>query len=241
MNLLLVEDEPAIRSALTRALGRWGHRVCAADSIASGRAAAHESAPEALISDLKLPDGSGLDLAIDLGIPFVLMSGYGNFEDAVTALRNGCVDFLTKPVALDQLKGALHRLGEDTHNAPALISGHSTCSVVRAHATALSEHQLRVADHRWPSAQEAEKLFLEQIAPSIEQAPLRHIIAELMQVPGAERLVLNVDDHGHRCWLPVAADWDDPMHRDRRQVIEDLADRCWWRPQGAIVEYRHGP
>ena len=104
MNLLLVEDEPAIRTALTRALKRWGHTVMAADSIGAGHKTAAEHRVEGIISDLKLPDGSGLEMAINLGLPFIMMSGYGNFEDAVGALRHGCVDFLTKPVKLRRSK-----------------------------------------------------------------------------------------------------------------------------------------
>ena len=87
------------------ALKRWGHTVFAADSIGAGHQIATEQRLDAIISDLKLPDGSGLDMAIDLGLPFILMSGYGNFDDAVGALRHGCVDFLTKPVKLEELGG----------------------------------------------------------------------------------------------------------------------------------------
>lgn len=239
MNVLLVEDEPAIRTALTRALKRWGHTVMASDSISGGHKTACENRIEAVITDLKLPDGSGLDMAIDLGLPFILMSGYGNFEDAVGALRHGCVDFLTKPVALESLKAGIHRLGNQESHAPSVISTNDNCLIVRAEATTLAEQEVLVQDHSWDNLSDAHTLFNEHLSPSMEDQHMRQLVAELMQIPESHRLVINQDNQGIRCWLPIEVDWNAAEHQDRRALIELLADRCWWRPEGCIVEYRH--
>jgi len=116
MRLLIVEDEAAIRSALARGLAQGGNEVIAAASLAEAREIARTRPPEALLSDLKLPDGSGLDFAGELGVPFIMMSGYASFDDAVAALRMGGVDFFTKPVAIKDLRRALERLQARARN-----------------------------------------------------------------------------------------------------------------------------
>lgn len=110
MDILVVEDEDSIRRALARALERDGHRVRAVASIADARRAWAEAAADCVISDLKLPDGDGLDTALDFGVPFVMLSGYATFDDAVRALRGGAVDFFTKPVSLGDIRAALRRI-----------------------------------------------------------------------------------------------------------------------------------
>ena len=63
MRILLVEDEGAIRHALSRGLSRSGYMVAAAGDLAEARKLAEEVRPQFVVTDLKLPDGSGLDLA----------------------------------------------------------------------------------------------------------------------------------------------------------------------------------
>lgn len=236
MKILLIEDEVAIRSALSRALGRWGHDVHTAGSLAEARECAQNDPPEVVVTDLKLPDGSGLDVAIELGQPFVLMSGYGSFEDAVEAFRNGCVDFLTKPVALQQLKSALHRIGDRRGSVPTVVVDCDDVSLVRPCATSFATETLHIQRLQWDDLVSAQA----QVA-TIAEASLRcrQVLAELAQVPGANSVAINRDNQGWRFWLPVQVNWDDPVHSDRRQVIEDCADRCWWRPQGVMVECFH--
>ena len=76
MRILLLEDEAAIRQAVSRGLSRWGHDVLVASCVEEARQHAADSAPEALLSDCKLPDGSGLKFAVESGLPFILMSGW---------------------------------------------------------------------------------------------------------------------------------------------------------------------
>ena len=107
MHLLLLEDEPAIRTAVARGLRRAGHDVVVAASLAEARTMASQHPVEGLVSDLKLPDGSGLQAASEIGVPFILMSGMAVYDDAVAALRLGCVDFFTKPVSMQDVQQAL--------------------------------------------------------------------------------------------------------------------------------------
>lgn len=239
MRLLLLEDEAAIRSALTRALGKWGYTVTAAASLAEARERLVETPPEGLVSDLKLPDGSGLDLARELAVPFVLMSGYASFDDAVAALRLGCVDFLTKPVAMKSLREALGKLGDDreadalTVFAPGEDPHQATVCAADIHTEAVFAQALH-----WHDRDRAEAAFHAHgaCAASIRE---RQVLAELMQAADAGRVVVNHTPRRWRAWLDAVVDWEaDVAARDRRACLEDLADRALFRPRGVIVECR---
>ncbi len=108
MRLRVVEDEGSIRPALARGLGPYGHRIGTASCLSEARALTAKRQPEALISDLKLSDGNGLALALaeELGVPFLQMTGYGTFDDAVRSMRLGCHDFFTKPVTIKDVARA---------------------------------------------------------------------------------------------------------------------------------------
>jgi two-component system response regulator PilR (NtrC family) len=238
MRLLVVEDEAAIRSALTRGLAHGGNQVVSAASLIEARSLAGSHRPEALVSDLKLPDGSGLDLACELELPFVLMSGYATYDDAVQALRLGCVDFFTKPVSIKDLRRAVDRLQARRAQAPQVVDPERIPRLARPTAVAIEVEPLTALAVAWQSADEAARLYpsLTAAAPTPE---LRQIVAELMQAaPERGRLVLNDARTQWLAWLEAAVDWR--AQDERRQLIEDLAERCYWRPEGAIVECSHG-
>ncbi|MCS6970403.1 MAG: response regulator [Planctomycetota bacterium] len=109
MEVLIVEDEESIRKAIALALQRDGHAVRSAASIAEARRAWGERPADCVISDLKLPDGDGLEAAQAFGCPFIMISGYATFDDAVRALRSRAVDFFTKPVAIRDIRAAVQR------------------------------------------------------------------------------------------------------------------------------------
>ncbi|MDT0634927.1 sigma-54 dependent transcriptional regulator [Spectribacter hydrogenoxidans] len=107
--ILLVEDEGALARAVARRLQRDGHVVVTAGSLAAARDAVDKQVPDLLLLDLNLPDGLGLDLLAwmqdERGIqaPALVMTAYGELDDAIVALRRRAVDFLRKPVDLDHL------------------------------------------------------------------------------------------------------------------------------------------
>lgn len=111
--LLLVEDDTYLRRVLGRALVARGYSVIEADGFESAltRLVDLPRLPFAVV-DLRLPDGSGLDLlpALRRHNPrsrVVLMSGWGSIATALAAVRGGAVDFVAKPVSVDDLIGAL--------------------------------------------------------------------------------------------------------------------------------------
>lgn len=236
MRLLIVEDEDAIRSALGRALAVGATDVRTAASLVEARAVAAECPPEALLTDLKLPDGSGLDFAGECGVPFILMSGYAAFDDAVAALRMGCVDFFTKPVAIKDLRRALDRLGTRLRADAVQVVAQRAEGLVRVQpaAVGLVEEPFRSATLPWQTAAEAKQRFdaVGDLAPSVAQ---RTALAELMQACSSGEIVINRGNGWWTAWLAAEVDWTHQQH-ERRRAIEAVAERCVWRATGALVE-----
>ena len=107
--LLLVEDKAELRGVLRKALERAGWKVDEAGDASIAIEKARASRYLLVLSDLKLPGGSGLDVLrqvkeADPDIPVILMTAYGSVEEAVTAMKEGAFDFIQKPVDLDHLK-----------------------------------------------------------------------------------------------------------------------------------------
>jgi DNA-binding response OmpR family regulator len=240
MRLLIVEDEASIRSALARGLASGGNEVHAAASLAEARHIARMAAPEALLSDLKLPDGSGLDFAGELGVPFVMMSGYASFDDAIAALRMGCVDFFTKPVAIKDLRRALERLHSRSRaDTLEVIDLHHPNGPRRAQPAAASLVVIPFSSGAldWSDPTSAKAGFSN--TDLVGDQAQRQVLAELMQAAPSGRVVVNRGNGWWTAWLDAEVDWQG-VHAERRIVIEDLAERCVWRHDGALVECSDG-
>jgi DNA-binding response OmpR family regulator len=234
MRILIVEDEGSIRSALARGLGKRGHKVDAAGTMAEARETIARHHPEALVSDLKLPDGNGLDLAKELQVPFVLMTGYGTFDDAIRAIHLGCVDFFTKPVPIKDICRAIDLIaGRRNHGGPLVIDGADALRLATPDGTNIAVNDLRSGAFAWAGADEARERFahLGPLAPAVRH---RQVAAELMQSAPSGRLVVNLAPGAWSAWLQAGVDW--PAHEDRRQLVEDLCHRCAWSADGALVE-----
>ncbi len=111
LSLLLVEDhEPTLR-VLTRLLTRAGHRVVNAGTVANALAAAESGTFDLVISDLGLPDGTGVELMMQLRDRYhlrgIALSGYGMEEDIARSRAAGFQTHLIKPVDFDQLRRAI--------------------------------------------------------------------------------------------------------------------------------------
>jgi two-component system, response regulator RegA len=116
-NLLLVDDDAPLRRSLTRALERRGFQVLAAEGLAEANEHARLHRPEFAVLDMRLAEGSGLDLVRTLrslrpDVRIVIVTGYGNIATAVAAIKAGAVDYLAKPVDADDVANALLRSGE---------------------------------------------------------------------------------------------------------------------------------
>ena len=116
LRLLVVEDHEATRTVLNRLLTRTGYQVVTAGNMQEALTAFSAERFDAVISDLGLPDGSGLDLMRQIQrqrtVPGIALSGYGMEEDLRQTKEAGFFAHLVKPVNLDQLRQVLSQLGE---------------------------------------------------------------------------------------------------------------------------------
>jgi DNA-binding NtrC family response regulator len=106
--ILLVEDKDSLRAMLRHALEAQGHTVVEARDQPEAVQALQTSRPAIVLSDLRLPDGDGFGVLraakeIDPELPVIVMTAFGGIQDAVSAMKEGALDFLAKPVDPDHL------------------------------------------------------------------------------------------------------------------------------------------
>lgn len=108
--VLIVEDEGVFARAVAKRLGRVGYQCEVAGTLSEAREAVGRRSPDLILLDMRLPDGSGLDFLAWLreqqpGDSAVLvLSAYGELEDAVAAMKLNASDYLKKPIDLDELQ-----------------------------------------------------------------------------------------------------------------------------------------
>ncbi|MGZ6971392.1 MAG: sigma-54-dependent transcriptional regulator, partial [Thermoanaerobaculia bacterium] len=117
MKILLVEDEKITRVSLARTLAKAGHEVTACETAAAAIEALDAATFDAVLTDLRLPRGSGMDvlksaLALEPAPGVILMTAYASVETAVEAIKLGAYDYLTKPFSPEQLLHRLEKLQE---------------------------------------------------------------------------------------------------------------------------------
>ncbi len=129
--LLIIEDEDAMREVLAIRLDALGYDVVTAANGQEARAAITQHDPDAVISDVVLPDTSGVELLRDLRgdstgdgdeqrvgtRPVVLITAYGTIDTAVSAMKDGAIDFFTKPIDYDRLAQVLSTAVAERRNA----------------------------------------------------------------------------------------------------------------------------
>src|SRR6202158_2681286 len=113
-HVLIVDDDSNTREALAALAAAEGFTTAAAGSVKEPRIRRVRQRPDVVLMDLRLPDGSGIDLFQDLedraGIETILITGHASVESAVDALRLGASDYLTKPINFQRLKAVLARV-----------------------------------------------------------------------------------------------------------------------------------
>ncbi len=114
VSVLLVDDETAIHSAYSKCLSQAGFGLRIASSLAQARSEIGAKKFDAILLDLSLPDGNGLDWIVELRetrpeVAIVVITGTGDIPSAVEAMRRGADHFLSKPVNLDDLEVFLRK------------------------------------------------------------------------------------------------------------------------------------
>lgn len=117
--ILVVDDEASQREILAGYLKKKQHRIIQACSAAEALSLLTKNSIDILLTDLKMPDKTGLDLLKEVKVRtpevvVVLMTAFGTIEGAVDAMREGAYDYLNKPIDLDELDLLIQRIQERT-------------------------------------------------------------------------------------------------------------------------------
>src|SRR3954463_13620033 len=115
LNLLIVDDERAVREAAREAALVLGYRAAASDSLDQAMRLLESQSIDVVLLDMKLPGASGLEVLRQIksrrpDIEVIVITGHGTVESAVQAMKAGAYDFMTKPFSLEELKLLLERV-----------------------------------------------------------------------------------------------------------------------------------
>lgn len=118
--ILIVDDEATIRASLVESLTREGYEISSAETGEDALAQCHSTNFDLVITDLKLPGVSGLEILQALrnqgkGTPVIMMTAYGDVDTAVSAMRFGAYDFIPKPFKLGTMKSQVRAALKATH------------------------------------------------------------------------------------------------------------------------------
>ncbi|MEC8562365.1 MAG: ActR/PrrA/RegA family redox response regulator transcription factor [Pseudomonadota bacterium] len=111
-SLLILDDDAPLRNRLARAMESRGFEVITAETVSEGISLAQQTPPAYAVLDMRLADGSGLDVVAALrdareDARIILLTSYGNIATAVAAVKAGAVDYLPKPADADTIAAAL--------------------------------------------------------------------------------------------------------------------------------------
>src|ERR1051325_2001421 len=118
--ILVVDDDEAIRWTLREALGTWGFTSAEAASVAEAIKTFNADLPAAVLLDIDLPDGSGLDVLRDIKREHpeaivIMITGSVQVDNPISALRGGAYDFMAKPINLEELRVTIRNAIEARH------------------------------------------------------------------------------------------------------------------------------
>jgi len=111
-SLLLVDDDNPFRERLARAMEKKGFTVSQADGVKKGIEIAKLKKPLYAVVDLRLNDGNGIEVVKEIqnsnnSSKIIMLTGYGNISTAVSAIKEGAIDYLAKPADADDVEKAL--------------------------------------------------------------------------------------------------------------------------------------
>jgi two-component system response regulator RegA len=110
--LLIVEDDNPFRERLARSMEKKGFKVLQAESVKKGIEVSKTEKPGFAVVDLRLADGNGLEAVKEIQKSndtsrVIMLTGYGNIPTAVSAIKEGAIDYLAKPADADDVENAL--------------------------------------------------------------------------------------------------------------------------------------
>ena len=121
-NVLVVEDEQVIRTALRRLLERHGYQVSEAGSVKEGLELLAQNRYDIVVSDLRLPGAPGTDLIKATDTPVLIMTSYSSLRSAIDSMKLGAVDYIPKPFEHEEMLQAVERIIKDNPKRPSVTS-----------------------------------------------------------------------------------------------------------------------
>ena len=118
MNILIVDDEPDVRKSLSNFLNKLGHHVYCAEDGMAGLREFHLQDLQMVITDLRMPGMDGLELLHRIKVvekspvDVILITGHGDMDNAIQALKHGAFDYLQKPINIQELAITIERSAE---------------------------------------------------------------------------------------------------------------------------------
>ncbi len=152
--MLVVDDEPQILRALRTSLRGAGYEVETAETAEDALAAAAMRPPEAVILDLVLPDGTGIEVCRELrkwaSMPVIILSAVGEEREKVAALDAGADDYVTKPVGIDELLARLRAVLRRTalSGEPVIEVGELVVDLAK-HTVSMSGEPVHLTPHQF--------------------------------------------------------------------------------------------
>jgi len=128
--VLIVDDEPDIRELLEITLGRMELDTDTASDLGEARALLAGSDFQLCLTDMKLPDGNGIELVREIQnkyphMPVAVITAHGSTETAITALKSGAFDFVSKPVDIRKLREMVNTALKLEHVMPEKVTAES--------------------------------------------------------------------------------------------------------------------
>ncbi len=122
-SVMVVDDEPGIRTALRANFLRHGWRVETASGVREAIRNLQDREFDLVVTDMRMPDGSGMEVmraarSAAPGTAVILLTAYGSVPDAVNAMRDGALDYVTKPIPFDRLQAAAAQVMQRAKQAP---------------------------------------------------------------------------------------------------------------------------
>ena len=234
--ILVVDDEPDLLTLYELALIREGHQVQAASTLAEARSALAEATFDVLITDMRLPDGLGMELLRELAAArrperSIMVTAYGSPETAVEALKAGAFDYLTKPVDLKQLRTVVASALQDTP-APARAAAPAASAAPAALQAAAARPAPATLPPAAPAAPAAPAFEGEDISPQ-GQAALARLVGQSPAMQMAKQRIAKVA----RSMAPVLVHGESGTGKE---LVANAVHACSHRASGPFVPVNCG-
>ena len=234
--ILVVDDEPDLLTLYELALIREGHQVQTASTLAEARSALAEATFDVLITDMRLPDGLGMELLRELAAArrperSIMVTAYGSPETAVEALKAGAFDYLTKPVDLKQLRTVVASALQDAP-APARAAAPAASAAPAAPQAAAARPAPATLPPAAPAAPAAPAFEGEDISPQ-GQAALARLVGQSPAMQMAKQRIAKVA----RSMAPVLVHGESGTGKE---LVASAVHACSHRASGPFVPVNCG-